>query len=71
MEFKRDKNIKIEDININSVRGKGLRGELLVLLKDRAGLKYTEILKYPLFHSLKYLSLGKLYIRAREKMKIT
>jgi len=71
MEFKRDKNIKIEDIDINSVKGKGLRGELLVLLKDRAGLKYTEILKYPLFHSLKYSSLVKLYIRARGKMEIT
>jgi len=67
--FEKDKGIKVEDININSVSGKRLRGELLVLLKDRTGLKYTEILKYPLFRPLKYSSLGKLYIRARKRIE--
>ncbi|MCK4322741.1 transposase [candidate division WOR-3 bacterium] len=67
--FEEEKGIEIQDINTNTVKGKRLRVELLILLKDKAGLKYTEILKYPLFYQLKYSSLGKLYERAREKMK--
>ncbi|MCK4420896.1 transposase [candidate division WOR-3 bacterium] len=67
--FEKKKGVKVKDININRYNGKRLRAELLVLLKDRAGLKYTEILKYPLFCSLKYSSLGNLYKRARKKME--
>ena len=67
--FEEDNGIEIQDINTNTIKGKRLRVELLILLKDKAGLKYTEILKYPLFYQLKYSSLGKLYERACEKMK--
>ena len=67
--FEEEKSIKMENIDANSFKGKRLRGELLVLLKDKAGLKYIEILKYPLFYQLKYSSFGKLYKRACEKMK--
>lgn len=66
-EFEAQKGIKIADIDIGTHRGKALRAELLVLLKDKAGLKYSEIIAYPLFKSLKYSSLGKLYRRARTR----
>jgi hypothetical protein len=46
-----------------------MRGELLVKLKDEGGLKYTEIINYPWFESLKYNSLGQIYKRTKEKLK--
>jgi len=39
----------------------------LVLLKDRAGLKYSEIVSYKPFKSLKLSSLGQLYKRMKKK----
>ena len=60
-----EKDIKISTIDVNTKKGKKLRSELLVILKDRAGLKYTEIMKYPIFKSLKYSSLGQIYKRVK------
>jgi hypothetical protein len=49
---------------------KRLRGELLVLLKDKAGLKYREIIEFPIFGDLRHTSLGRLYRDARNKMQM-
>jgi hypothetical protein len=38
------------------------------MLKDRAGLTYSRIAEYAPFQSLKYSSLGKLYIRAKARL---
>lgn len=65
MEFENLKGIKIEDVNINSFAGKRLRGELLVLLKELSGLKYTDIIEIPLFTDLQVNSLPKLYRDAK------
>jgi len=67
-EFEQREGIKIEKINISSLEGKRIRSELLVLLKDRAGLRYNEIIEYPLFKSLKYSSLGQLYKKTIERI---
>jgi putative transposase len=61
---------KVEGIRINSIDpsthlAKRLRGKLLVLLRDRAGLKYREIMELPLFKSVRYASLGKIYKRTK------
>ncbi len=64
--FEAEKGLKIEEIDTGNHQGKALRAELLVLLKDKAGLTYSEIVTLPLFGSLKYSSLGKLYRRAKD-----
>lgn len=66
--FEEQKGIKIEEISTNCKKGKTLRSELLVLLRDKAGLRYKEIIRYPLFKSLKYSSLRQLYKRTKEKI---
>ena len=63
--FEEEKGIKISKIEINTRKGKKLRSELLVLLKEKAGLRYAEIMKYPIFKSLKYSSLGQIYKRTK------
>ncbi len=67
-KFEKEKGVTLEGINTSILEGKKLRSELLVLLKDKAGLRYNEIIGYPLFRSLKYSSLGWLYKKARRKM---
>lgn len=39
----------------------------MIILKDSAGLTYSKIAEYKPFQSLKYSSLGKLYIRAKAR----
>ena len=68
-EYEENKKIKISQIDVNSLKGKKLRSELLVYLKDRTGLKYSEIIKYPLFQTLKLSSLGKTYKRAKKRLR--
>lgn len=65
--FEKENGIKIEEINTKTKKGKSLRNELLILLKDKAGLTYSEIIHYPPFHKLKYSSLGQLYKRTKEQ----
>lgn len=67
-KFEEEKNIKINDIRVDTFEGKKLRDELLVGLKDRAVLKYKDIMEYSPFKSLKYSSLGKLYKRAKDRL---
>ena len=64
-EFRRIYKIYPIDINSKTYEGKRLRGNLLVYLKDRAGLKYSEIINYPIFSDVKLHSLGKLYRYAK------
>lgn len=68
-EFEDRYGVKIGEINLYDKQGKALRDELLVLLKDEAGLTYSKIIDYPLFQSLKYSSLGQIYRRTKKKMK--
>ncbi len=60
--------MEIEEIGTKSHGGKRLRGELLVYLKDRGGLKYSEIIKLELFGDVKFNSLGIMYKRAKMRM---
>ncbi len=68
-KFQEKHGIRINEINASSREGKCLRSNLLVLLKDRAGLSYQEIVKYPIFMTLKYSSLAQIYRRAKKGMR--
>jgi len=67
--FERKYGVKIGKIDVNNKEGKSLRNELLILLKERAGLDYKGIIKYKPFRSLKYSSLGQLYKRGKNVTK--
>jgi len=67
-EFERGKGHKIERIDVRTRAGRTLRDELLVMLKDEAGLPYSEIIRYPPIQTLKYSSLGQTYKRAKARM---
>jgi putative transposase len=67
--FEKTNKTKISNIDLYSLKGKRLRAKLLVLLKDKAGLKYSDIISYPLFKSLKYSSLGHIYQKTKRKMQ--
>lgn len=66
-EFERTKDVKIEDIATGTWQGKRLRTELLVRLRDLAGLKFREIIELPVFSDLQYLSLSRLYQNFKKK----
>lgn len=68
-EFKKKHKINAFDIDTKSYKGKRLRGELLVYLKDNAGLTYGMIKKVPIFSDLKITSLGWIYKNAKARMK--
>lgn len=68
-DFESEKGVNLEEINVEVYHGKRLRGELLVLLKEEGGLTYKEIIKLPIFQSLKYSSLGYLYKRTRKRTR--
>jgi len=66
-KFEQAKGIKMDVLlDVNTVLAKRLRAELLVWLRERAGLRYKEIIKLPIFHSLRYSSLSQLYKRAKK-----
>ena len=67
--FEKEFGVKVEKIDTSKRNGKRLRGELLVRLKDEAGLKYSDIIRIPIFKNLRYSSLGKIYKRAKERIK--
>jgi REP element-mobilizing transposase RayT len=68
-EFKNIHGIDGDELDISTHKGKRLRGNLLVYLKDKAGLKYREIITIPIFSEVKLHSLGKLYKDAKVRMK--
>ena len=66
-EFEKKHKIKVERIDCSTYSGKRLRGELLVWLRELAGLKYSEIMEISLFFDLKFHSLGHLYKNAKSR----
>lgn len=60
-EFEEMNGISIEEIETGTFAGKRQRGELLIQLKDRAGLKYKEIGEIEPFQNLSFSSLGCIY----------
>ncbi|NIM16227.1 MAG: hypothetical protein GTN68_33350, partial [Candidatus Aminicenantes bacterium] len=66
-EFEDKIGMETEEIDITTHKGKRLRGELLLLLKDLAGLKYTEIAEFPIFGNLRVDSLPQLYKYAKKR----
>lgn len=68
-EFKNIHQVDADNLDTSTHEGKRLRGSLLVYLKDNAGLKYNEIITFPIFSEVKFHSLGKLYKDAKIRMK--
>jgi REP element-mobilizing transposase RayT len=66
-EFKNIHGVDLDDIDTRTWEGKRLRGELLLLLKDKAGLKYKEISEFDVFSNLSFSSLRSLYYISRQK----
>jgi REP element-mobilizing transposase RayT len=66
--FETEKGIKLAELDLHSYPGKRLRGELLIHLKEKAGLTYPEVGKIPLFQNLKVVSLGRLYQEAKKRL---
>ena len=67
-DFEKKTGSSIKKIDTFTRVGTRLRDDLLVLLKERAGLTYTEIVRYSPFHSLKHYSLSQLYRRVKARM---
>ena len=68
-EFKNIYGINFEEIETVTWSGKRLRGELLVLLKEKAGLKYKEINEISVFSNMSFASLRSLYRRTKQATK--
>ena len=66
-DFERRKHVRIEEIDPGTRVGRRLREELIIMLKDVAGLTYSRIAEHKPFQSLKYSTLGKLYTRAKAR----
>ncbi len=66
-EFEQRHGVAIESLDVTTWKGKRLRGELLVLLRDQAGLTYREIIEFAIFSPLKYLSMSQLYRQAKRR----
>lgn len=65
-EFKNIYGVDVDDIDTAAWEGKRLRGELLVKLKDKTGLKYKEIAEMDIFSDLSFNSLRGLYRRTKK-----
>ncbi len=65
-EFEHEKGVKVDQINTGHYEGKRLRAELLIRLRDGAGLTYREISEFQLFSDLVYRSMSQLYINAKK-----
>jgi hypothetical protein len=60
-EFERGKGLSIDEIDTRTLEGKRLRAELLVRLKEIAGLKYREIAEFDIFSDLGLSGLRAMY----------
>jgi len=65
--FENKYQVKIDSIDTRTRSGKQLRGELLVLLRDRSNMKYKEIGKLVPFFDIHFSSLRGLYRRMAKK----
>ena len=68
-EFKNIHGVNVEEIETWTWVRKRQRGELLVLLRDKAGLKYKDISNISVFSNLSFTSLGSLYRRTKKAEK--
>ncbi len=68
-QFEKEYHIKLKKINTHTHNGKKLRGELLIRLKEDAGLTFKEIAKVDIFQNLKFKSLSSLYRNYKTKKK--
>jgi len=57
----------VERTDVGCYEGKRQRADLLVLLKDLAGLTYREIMEFDVFRGLSFASLGRVYGNARKR----
>jgi REP element-mobilizing transposase RayT len=67
-EFEKTRKIRLSEIDFSTHRGKRLRGEFLVLLKDKAGLLYREIKELVEFSDINFSSLGNLYSKNKQRL---
>jgi REP element-mobilizing transposase RayT len=65
-EFKSIHGIEADNIDTTNWEGKRLRGELMVLLKEKAGLTYKDIGEFTAFSDLSFKSLSGLYRRSKK-----
>ncbi len=68
-EFARTFGVQMDEIKTGTINGKRLRGELLVRLRDLAGLNFKQISEMEPFSELQYLSLSHLYWEAKRRRK--
>ncbi|MCK4765234.1 MAG: transposase [Candidatus Aminicenantes bacterium] len=66
-EFEKQEGLKIDEINVTTHPGKHRRGDLLVMLKDKAGLTYKEISKFEIFGDIQLVSLRSMYRNVRKR----
>jgi REP element-mobilizing transposase RayT len=64
-DFEKRNDVKLGGIDTRTEKGRLLRDELLILLRDMAGLTYSQVLDYEPFKFLKQSSLGQTYKRAK------
>jgi len=70
-EFEEMRKVKIEEIDVMTYPGKRLRADLLVQLKERAGMTYREIARMDLFAGLEINSLGGIYRQVRHRRSVS
>lgn len=66
-EFEKKYQLKIDKIDPRTYFGKRLRSELMVYLKERAGMRYRDIAELDIFAGLSINSLGPLYHRNKNR----
>ncbi len=66
-EFQNKHGVLVNELNGSTYSSKRMRAELLVNLKDKAGLRYTELIKFDAFGDLTINSLASIYHRYKKK----
>lgn len=66
-EFEQKYNAKMDELAVGQFSGKRLRAELLVRLRDLAGLTYRQISEISIFSDLQYGSLRQIYLNFKRK----
>lgn len=67
-EFEKKKRMKLNKIDISTIKGKRLRSELLVIIKDKTGLTYSEIGRFDIFRDLNSNSLRSIYRNTKKRL---
>ena len=67
LEFEREKRLNLDEVDTGTLEGKRVRSELLVRLKERAGLKYREIAEFDIFGDLGLSGLRAIYKNYRNQ----